>query len=240
MKHSYAIAVLVLVSGALTADAQTPSTTPATPSAGAARPHVTFDFSRKGLSVPKYQLTLFSDGTGSYQGEQVSWGGGSSTEATGAPQEFRAPVAISAATATKVFTLSQHLNHFNKVCASKAKNIADTGTKVLSYAGPDGSGSCTYNYSENKDVEALTDIFQGIAETMDQGRELDRLHRYDRLGLDAAMEFLSQEVSQGRAIEPGTIAASLRSIAGDSDLLERVRTRASALLAMAPAESTAR
>ncbi len=40
--------------------------------------------------------------------------------------------------------------YFNIECASKAKNIADTGKKTLSYTGADGSGSCTYNYSDNK------------------------------------------------------------------------------------------
>jgi hypothetical protein len=63
---------------------------------------------------------------------------------------------------------------------------------------------------------------------------LDRLHRYDRLGLDAAMTFLAQEVSAGHALEVGTIAASLRSITADPDVMERVRTRAGALLAQIP------
>ena len=143
---------------------------------------------------------------------------------------------ISPATAGRVFATARKLKHFNVTCASKAKNIADTGTKTLTYSGPDGSGSCTYNYTENKDVQALTEIIQGIAETMDQGRGLDHLHRFDRLGLDAAITFLAQEVSEGHALELGTIAASLRSIATDAEVMERVRMRASKLLALIPAE----
>jgi hypothetical protein len=149
-------------------------------------------------------------------------------------------VSITPATTDRIFALSQKLDRFNVACASKAKNIADTGTKSLSYSGPDGTGSCTYNYSENKDVEELTGIFQGMAETMDEGRALDRLHRFDRLGLDAAMAFLAQEVSAGRALEVGTIAASLRSIADDADVMQRVRARARTLLALLPADNDAR
>jgi hypothetical protein len=48
------------------------------------------------------------------------------------------------------------------------------------------------------------------------------------------MTFLAQEVSAGHALEVGTIAASLRSITADPDVMERVRTRAGALLAQIP------
>jgi hypothetical protein len=153
----------------------------------------------------------------------------------GPAQPFRSQVNISPATADRIFALGQKLDRFNITCASKAKNIADTGIKTLSYTAPDGSGSCTYNFSENKDVESLTAIFQGMAETMDEGRQLDHLHRFDRLGLDAAITFLAQEVSAGHALEMGTIAESLRSIADDEDVIQRVRARARTLLALAPA-----
>ena len=99
-----------------------------------------------------------------------------------------------------------------------------------------GEGSCTYNYSESKNVTLLTEMFQGIAETMDEGRRLDQLHRYDRLGLDAAMATLAEQVAAGRALELSTIQATLRSIAGDSEVMERVRSRANTLLGMVPAE----
>jgi hypothetical protein len=97
--------------------------------------------------------------------------------------------------------------------------------------------SCTYNYTENMGVNALTGLFLAIAETMDEGRTLDHLHRYDRLGLDAAMSYLTQEVSAGRALELGTIATTLRSIADDAEVIERVRMRARALLTLVPEQA---
>ena len=72
---------------------------------------------------------------------------------------------------------------------------------------------------------------------MDEGRKLDYLHRYDRLGLDAEIESFTREVSDGHALEMGTIAATLRSIADDPEVMQRVRTRASALLTLVPAQS---
>jgi hypothetical protein len=213
-----------------------PTATPASLPVSTTRPQVTFAFERKGLPVPKFRLAIQDDGATVYEGEEVPQVSGQGSSVSLSAHAFRSTVVISPATAAHIFTLGQKLNRFNITCASKAKNIADTGTKTLSYVAADGTGSCTYNYTENKDVQALTEIIQGIAETMDQGRELDHLHRFDRLGLDAAITFLAQEVSEGHALELGTIAASLRSIATDAEVMERVRMRASKLLALIPAE----
>jgi hypothetical protein len=140
-------------------------------------------------------------------------------------------ITLSAATTAKVFKLARSLNRFDIACASKAKNIADTGKKTLSYVGPDGRGtSCIYNYSEEKNVTVLTDMFLAIAFTLDEGRKLEFLHRYDRLGLDAEMITLAHEVDEGRAMELGTIAPTLDVIASDTALIQRVRLRAAKLL----------
>ena len=146
---------------------------------------------------------------------------------------------MSPATAERIFRLARGLGHFHVTCESKAKNIANSGAKTLSYSGPDGAGSCTYNYSENKDVEALTETFQGIALTLEEGRELERLHRYDRLGLDAAISYLTDEVSAGHALEIGNIEATLRSLVDDAEVMQRVRTRADKLLLLIPGAASA-
>lgn len=180
--------------------------------------------------MPEYKLIIHDDGSGSYAGEALlpptRYGPAQSSSA--AP--FQRDLRLAPATTARIFDLAAQLNHFNRSCASKAKNIADTGTKIISYSGPDGSGSCTYNYTEIKELVALTEMIQGITETLDEGRELDRLHRYDRLGLDAAMTFLDQEAAAGRALDLETIGDSLRAIAGDSDVLARVRAKANAML----------
>ncbi len=82
----------------------------------------------------------------------------------------------------------------------------------------------------------MTQLIQGITETLDEGRELDRLHRYDRLGLDSAMSFLVQEAAGGRALELETIGDSLRAIVSDNDVLARVRAKANTMLVQVGAQ----
>ncbi len=197
---------------------------------------VTFAFERAGLQVPRFILTVDQNGRGTYKGDQTA-PAVRGVLAQPATVAFEQRYELSSQTTRRIFALAGELDHFNIACASKAKNVADTGTKTLTYIAPGTMLSCTYNYSENKGVNALSDLFLAIAETMDEGRALDHLHRYDRLGLDAAISSLTQEVSAGRALELGTIATTLRSIADDAEVIERVRMRARALLTLVPAQT---
>jgi hypothetical protein len=220
---------------AVSAFAQTagPSTT-ATPKTPA---EVSFQFDRTGLPVPRFTLRLREDGTGSYQADQAEVAATATSTRGQAARHIDRPVNLTSGTVAKIFKAARAANHFNIECASKAKNIADTGKKTLSYTGADGSGSCTYNYSENKIVDTLTNTFLSIAYTLDEGRRLEFLHRYDRLGLDAEMISFAQEIEAGRALELGTISPALAAIADDTAVIQRVRLKAQKMLEQVSAEN---
>jgi hypothetical protein len=212
------------------------------PSVGQANPagdtvgssEVSFQFERPGLPVPKYSIVVHEDGTGTYQAQIAPVSGSSAAmEISAAAQPVSQPIQISNPTTQMIFRTARSLDRFNIPCESKAKNIADTGKKTLSYKGPDGQGSCLYNYSENKSIAQLTDSFQAIAQTMDEGRKLQFLHRFDRLGLYSEMDVLSHEVEEKRVLELGNIAPALRSIVADEAVMQKVRERAAHLLALA-------
>jgi hypothetical protein len=145
----------------------------------AAKPQaeVSFHFERIGLPVPKFTLTVKEDGTGRYEADQAEMPATANSMRGQAAQHIDRPVVLTSGTVAKLFKDARSLNYFNLDCESKAKNVANSGKKTLSYSGPDGSGSCTYNYSENKTVETLTDRFQAIAYTMDEGRRFEFLHK---------------------------------------------------------------
>ena len=208
---------LLAVSGA--ADAQSASQAPggAQTSVG----EVTFQFARPAATLRTLQSSV------------------SDADVPALPNQPAAQVhellAVSPAAAATVFAQVHSLHAFARPCASKAKGIADTGTKTLRYRGPDGTGSCVYNYSENKAVVALTDFFQGMEVTLQEGRKLKFFHRYDRLSLGAEMDFLYAAAQGGQALEMGNIAAELKALADDTDVLERVRSHAATLLLAAEA-----
>jgi hypothetical protein len=230
----------ILLGGALVACsvlASAQPTQPATIPSAKSQPEVSFQFDRTGLPVPRFTLRLREDGTGSYQADQAETPATATSTRGQAAQHIDRPINLSQATVAKVFKEARSLNYFNIECESKAKNIANTGKKTLSYTGADGSGSCTYNYSENKTVDTLTNTFLGIAYTIDEGRKLEFLHRYDRLGLDAEMISFSQEVDTGRALELGTISPALAAIVDDSAVIQRVRVKAQKMLEQVAAEN---
>jgi hypothetical protein len=198
---------------------------------------VSFQFDRTGLPVPRFTLRIREDGTGSYQADQAETPATANSMRGQAAQHIDRPINLTRGTVAKVFKAARAANYFNVECASKAKNIADTGKKTLTYTGADGSGSCTYNYSENKTIDTLTSTFQGISSTMDEGRRLEFLHKYDRLGLDAEMISLTEEAEAGRALELGTIAPTLAAIADDTAVIQRVRLRAQKMLEQIAAEN---
>ncbi len=200
------------------------------PSAGVAT--VTYRFERTGLSVPRFRIAVREDGTGSYQAEEIV-GGGGATVGTAPPaplSHVERAIAITPASTAKIFKVARAERYFQAACASKAKNIADTGAKTLSYEGPDGRGSCSYNYTEDKNVVMLTDLFLGMGTTLDEGRKIEFKRRYDRLGLDAELDVLTQANDAGRAVELGMIAPLLRQLVDDTEMMQRVRLRAAKLL----------
>jgi hypothetical protein len=210
---------------------------PPTAASAKAPAEVSFQFDRTGLPVPRFTLRLKEDGTGRYEADQAEIAATATSMRGQAAQHIDRPINLSKGTVAKIFKAARTLNYFNIECASKLKNIADTGKKTLSYSGADGSGSCVYNYSENKTVGTLTDTFLAIAYTIDEGRRLEFLHRYDRLGLDSEMISLAQEVEAGRALELGTISPALASIADDTAVIQRVRLKAQKMLEQVAAEN---
>jgi hypothetical protein len=211
------------------ASAQTATASPANVVASK-QPEVTLQFDRTSLPVPHFILKVREDGSGTYQADQVETPASPNAARGQAAQHVDRSFNLTRATAAKIFQEARAVKYFNIECASKAKNIADTGKKVLTYTGSDGSGTCTYNYSENKTVTALADTLLAIAFTMDEGRRLEFLHRYDRLGLDAEMTSLAGELEAGRALELGTIAPTLALIVDDTAVIQRVRLKATKML----------
>ncbi len=196
----------------------------------AARAQIRFTYENPKLQPQKYVVTVNEDGSGHFLSEV-----GASEKNENDPDNVPAgpqdlPIHISAALRQQMFATARKNKLFAIACDGREKNIAFQGTKTLEYEGPEGKGSCTYNWSKNAQIEKLTDQFEAVAATLEEGAKLQRQYEHGRLSLDQEMEFLEQLAHEGRAIEVENIAPILKTLAGDEAILQRVQRRARALL----------
>ena len=139
-------------------------------------------------------------------------------------------IQVSAEFAERVFQAAGEHHWFNEQCESHLK-VAFQGWKKLSYGGPEGHGSCTFNYSRDREIQTIGDQLTGVAETVLEGARLEMLLQHDPLGLDKEMEFIVEAAKDGRLRQICAIKGVLEQLEGDPAVLDRVRKRARVLLA---------
>jgi len=193
-------------------------------------PVVQVDFSNPALSPPQWTLVLHADGSGHFRSPEKKTPN-ASLKVIEAPSIDR-DIQLSKEFAGRVFDAAEHQKWFNMACESHLK-VAFEGWKTLTYTGPTGQGSCTFNYSRDKEIETLGESMQAVAETILEGARFEVLLQHDRLGLDQEMEYFTQAVEDGRAQQVYAIRDILERLAQDDAVLERVRKQARDLLAHA-------
>lgn len=196
-----------------------------TPTAQADRAYVRLTVANPQVEPHLYSLEIFEDGTGSYTssttGEAVSLSAG---------QQVRVHDPL----LSQIFKTARAEHFFAMNCESPQHHVAFTGKKTLTYAGSDGTGSCTFNYSNDRAVNDTATMLMNVAYTLTVGARLKSEHLHDRLSLDAELEALQDEVArEHHTMELGNIAPELQSIADDDAVMERARKRATALLSEA-------
>lgn len=218
MRIGFALAVLLLFLPASSASAQPGAAPTAEPAS------VWFKFYwNEGLPWQSYSVQVQTDGKTHFEGNPNPSEGGDTDPVE---EDFT----MSEANRQKVFDAARKLNYFQGDFDSHIKHIAQTGSKTLTYKSPQVEGSSTYNYSQNPDVQQLTQIFLGLATTLDYGRKLAWQYRFDKLGMDQRLRELeglqaSHQVEELSAIEP-----ILRKIANDPNLMHISRQSAQHLL----------
>jgi hypothetical protein len=193
---------------------------------GATQAQIRFTYENPKLQPPKYVVTVGEDGSGHFSSEAGVPADGQTMSSE--PQDR--PIHISKSLREAMFATARKNKLFAITCDDGGKNIAFQGNKTLQYEGPEGKGSCVYNWSKNAQIDKLTDQFEAIAATLDAGGKLQREYEHGRLSLDPEIEVLDQMVHDGRAIELENIAPILQTLAGDEAVLQRVQRRAQTLL----------
>ena len=192
------------------------------------RAAVVAEFTNPALSPSHWTMTLYRDGSGHFHSQR---GGLKTTDSSSmdAPDIDRG-FQVSSEFAEQTFKVAWEHKWFSEQCESHMK-VAFQGWKKISYQGPEGKGSCTFNYSKDKEIQSLGDSLTGLAETLIEGARLETLKQHDRLGLDKEMDYMAEALKDGRLREIGAIQEILMRLEDDPTVLDRVRKRARALLA---------
>jgi hypothetical protein len=142
-------------------------------------------------------------------------------------------IQVSAAFAGHVFDVVRQHHWFGVPCnAHTHEKVAFQGWKRFSYSGPEGKGTCEFNYSKDQKIDALGESLGAVASTIVEGARLESLLVHDRLGLDEEMEYLVEAAREGRVQQIETIRGILERLAQDDKVMDRVRQRARELLAL--------
>jgi len=189
-------------------------------------PTVTFTLNWPRVEPHRYIIEVDSTTNGAYQ----SWTADATAERADADDTYVLKFAVSPATRDRIFALAGQLKYFNGDFEYHKRPVASTGDKALGYADSDKHYETRYNWSENAGIDELTSLFQGISATVESGRRLQYLHRFDRLGLDEELKNLEHAAVEHQASELQIIAAVLLQIADDPAVLNMARQRARHIL----------
>ncbi|MGA3211161.1 MAG: hypothetical protein ABSD20_07615 [Terriglobales bacterium] len=204
---------------------------------------VVFDVSWPGTSPAHYSIAIESNGNAVYRCDEID----APKEAGSTGETCEENLMISATTSGRIFELSRQTNYFQGNFNYSKGNVAHTGAKTLTYYANSGDSAgkpapgqpnqATYNYSENPSIQQLTTIFEDIANTVELGRRLRHLHRFDKLGLDSALKNAEDMAQNHQLLELHLISPTLQDLADDTGLLHIARQRAQHLLQRAGAET---
>ena len=151
--------------------------------------------------------------------------------------DYHVEFTLSPGSQAKIFKLANQANFFKGDFDFKKHPVANTGTKTLTYADPGRHSETTYNWSENSAIDQLTHLFEGISTTLEHGRRLEFLHRYDKLGLEDELKAMEDAAQSHYLAEIQAIKPVLEKVAGDTSVLNIARQRARRLLEMAGKET---
>jgi hypothetical protein len=132
----------------------------------------------------------------------------------------------------RIFECTKRAGYFSGNIDGRNRKVAFTGEKTLSYRHGEQLSSARYNYSDVEPVRQLTELFQGMAATLEFGRRLTYYHRYQKLALDDELKQMEEQAKANQLSEIQATAPVLREIAEDASVINGVRVRARELIEM--------
>ena len=106
------------------------------------------------------------------------------------------------------------------------RKVADLGRKRLTLVTPEGTKEATYNFSDLKEVTALTAFFETLINQETIGFDLDNAIQFERLSVPKRLDQIENELRSNRIADPDRLILLLEKIEGDQRLMNYARTQA--------------
>jgi hypothetical protein len=106
------------------------------------------------------------------------------------------------------------------------RKVADLGRKHLSLEMPSGTREADFNYSDLKEVNALSAFFDGLLNQQTLSLDLENAIRFERLSVPQRLDQLEDELKSSRIGDPEGLAPLLEKIAQDQRVLDYARQHA--------------
>lgn len=195
-------------------------------------PTITYDRLWEAYTPQSVNITVQSTGATRYLSRNPL----KPPDESGPDPDYVLEFTMSQANRDKLFRWAREANYFNGDFSFKKHAVSSTGRKVLTYGDATRHFETTYDYSENKAIAEITDLFMGLSSTIEHGRKLQFLRRFDKLGLEAELKGMEDAAEGHNLAELQVIASMLESIANDSTVMHIARQRAKRLLAKSASE----
>ncbi|MGC1105791.1 MAG: hypothetical protein WA876_04565 [Candidatus Acidiferrales bacterium] len=169
-------------------------------------------------SYPEYvEIHINKDGAGTFDIRQL--------DDTASPQ----PLQIGLPLVHKMFELADSLHDFQGVDLDVHRRIADLGQKTFVYKKGSEVHEVTFNYTLNNPAQQLLAIFEGLQRQELDVSDMERVMRYDHLGITDVIVRVQSDVKNKLIPEPDALLPALDQIAANSELIDMSRQRARAI-----------
>ena len=147
-------------------------------------------------------------------------------------ETYQSEFTFSDAARARIFDLAVQAHYFSGKIDSGNHKLAFTGAKKLVYTDGKRNNTAEFNFPSPVPVQQLTALFQGTAATLEYGRRLAHLHRYQKLGLDEELKSMEDQARRGEIAELESVKPILQEIYDDSSVMNVVRARALRIMEM--------
>ena len=129
----------------------------------------------------------------------------------------------------RIFELASKLHNFQGVDLDIHRRIANLGEKTFQYTKGAESHEVKFNYTLDDSATQLLNIFEGLARQESDLSNLQRVMRYDHLGVNDALVQIETDYNSKTFPEPERLLGALDQVSADDKFIDIARQRARTL-----------